>query len=265
MVSPPAMSFLGTLWRRSGGRLPTLGPIIGWLQPSSGLLGVRWISSNALSTLELLEKAAYRSERRQAMKLLKEARPVLRSYAKAAKTSDSPDSSAVPAQRLTDVMNKLLALCQTKEAISSLFMDLVKDGVKPNQRSYALVMGALLKGSPKWDDLKVVQKLRDRMLSEGFTDNRETVLGQLHLASLQTSTRAQQYVTLWTQVRDNGIALQDADYAYFFDVPPTSDFEGHIADVVSTMRSRGVDPAVADQLRQKWTSLKEKFENDNHS
>ena len=67
------------------------------------------------------------------------------------------------------------------------------------------------------------------------------------------------YVCISGCVTALGISLKDADYAHFFDVPPTGEFEAYITEVASTMRERGVAPAVTDRLRGKWTSLREKL------
>ena len=54
------------------------------------------------------------------------------------------------------------------------------------------------------------------------------------------------------------IELHPKDYVYFFDMPPTSQYEPFILEVVQNMRENEIDESKIDRYYSKWKTLQQK-------
>lgn len=225
--------------------------------------------SDPLPLFQQLRAAVDRGERHQTASLLKRLRPHLRlakNTRRVPKPGAAPEAppdalAGIPQAALTALMNALLRQCSSKEAVLGLFNDLTKDGLLPDATTYTIVMKGLLGAPTKWDDIRTVLGVRQRMVDAGVEDTAETVGVLLALAALQTPVRAEKYRELWDLTRAKGIVLDTGDFVYFFDTPPLRRHEAFVEEVAAAMRRRTDIPAErVDRYLSKWHELRQKYE-----
>jgi hypothetical protein len=232
--------------------------------------------ADPVEIFKTLHHMARQGNARHTSNMLKQLRPHLRlaSRQKKPKITDNTDApptavsedhtpdtlAGIPHEDLTRLLNTLLLQCTSKEAVTAMFSDLTRDGIRPDIKSYTTVMRTLLQPPTKWDDLKLILGIREKMVAANMKDNTETISVLLALAALQTPLRHEKYMEIWEQLKSEEIELHPKDYVYFFDMPPTSQYEPFILEVVQNMRENEIDESKIDRYYSKWKPLQQKYD-----